>query len=117
MVLTYSRAKGFLCVLVNAINNYVNKSLLIIPLLFISCEKEVIEPARYFTHLSSGKPATVIKKKPYKLRIRKRKRRYEKINKTTISVSSGLYKHSRSCCVGSGDTSIRNTRPNTNPNY
>jgi hypothetical protein len=94
-----------------------NKSLLIIPLLFISCEKEVIEPAKYFTQLSSGKPATVIKKKPYKLatvikkkpyklRIRKRKRRYEKINKTTISVSSGLYKHSSSCCVGSGDTSI-----------
>ena len=94
-----------------------NKSLLIIPLLFISCEKEVIEPAKYFTHLSSGKPATVIKKKPYKLRIRKRKRRYEKINKTTISVSSGLYKHSSSCCVGNGDTSIRNTRSNTNPNY
>jgi len=93
-----------------------NKSLLIIPLLFISCEKEVIT-TKYFTHLSLGKPATVIKKKPYKLRIRKRKRRYEKINKTTIGVSSGHYKHSSSCCVGNGDTSIRNTRPNTNPNY
>ena len=102
---------------INVINTYMNKSLLIIPLFFISCEKEVIDPAKYIKIINSGKPATVIKKKPYKLRIRKRKRRYEKINKTTISVSSGLYKHSRSCCVGSGDTSIRNTRPNTNPNY
>ena len=96
-----------------------NKSLLIIPFFLISCEKEVIEPAKYFTHLNSGKPAKEIvdKKKPCKLRIRKRKRRYEKINKTTIGVSSGLYKHSRSCCVGSGDSSIRNIRPNTHPNY
>ena len=119
MVLTYSRAKGFLCVLVNAINNYMNKSLLIIPFFLVSCEKEVIEPAKYFTQLNSGKPATVVKndKKPFKLRLRKRKRRYEKINKTTVGVSSGLPKHVSGCYAGSGDSILRNTRPNTHPNH
>ena len=96
-----------------------NKFLLLIPLLFISCEKEAIEPAKYFQHLNSGKPAKEIvdKKKPCKLRIRKRKRRYEKINKTTFGVSSGLHKHASGCYAGSGDSILRNTRPNDYPNY
>ena len=95
------------------------KSLLIIPFFLISCEKEVIEPAKYFTHLNSGKPATEIvkDKKPFKLRLRKRKRRYEKINKTTVGVSSGLPKHVSGCYAGSGDSSIRNIRSNANPNH
>lgn len=85
----------------------------------VSCEKEVIEPAKYIQIINSGKSATVIKdgKKPCKLRLRKRKRRYEKINKTTISVSSGLSKHDSGCYVGSADSSIRNIRPNTHPNH
>mgnify|MGYP007077659774 CR=1 FL=1 len=46
------------------------KSLLLIPLFFISCEKEVIEPAKYIKIINQGKPATVIVdvKKPFKLR-------------------------------------------------
>ena len=96
-----------------------NKSLLFIPLLLISCEKEIIEPAKYIKIINQGKPATVIvdDKKPFKLRLRKRKRRYEKINKTTISISSGLYKHPSGCYVGSGDSILRNSRPNTHPNH
>jgi hypothetical protein len=119
MVLTYSRAKVFLRVLINLINTYMNKLLLLIPLFFISCEKEVIEPAKYFPNLNSGKPATemVDKKKPCKLRIRKRKRRYEKINKITVGVSSGLYKHDSSSYIRNGDSIFRNTRPNNHPNH
>jgi hypothetical protein len=94
------------------------KSLLLIPLFFISCEKDVIEPAKYIKVINQGKPATVIVdvKKPFKLRLRKRKRRYEKINKITVGVSSRLPKHASGCYAGSGDSILRNTRPNTNPN-
>jgi hypothetical protein len=96
-----------------------NKSLLFIPIFLVSCEKEVIEPAKYIKIINQGKPATVVvdNKKPFKLRLRKRKRRYEKINKTTFDVSSGLYKHASGCYVGSGDSSIRNSRSNSNPNH
>ena len=118
MVLTYSRARGF-SYFINVINTVMKKSLLIIPFFLVSCEKEVIEPAKYFTHLNSGKSATVSKsdKKSFKLRLRKRKRRYEKINKTTIGVSSRLPKHASGCYAGSGDSSIRNIRSNANPNH
>jgi len=96
-----------------------NKSLLLIPLFFISCEKEVIEPAKYIKIINSGKPATLLvdDKKPFKLRLRKRKRRYEKINKTTIGVSSRLPKHNSSSYIRNGDSSIRNIRSNANPNH
>ena len=96
-----------------------NKSLLFIPLLLISCEKEIIEPAKYINIINQGKPVTVSNddRKPCKLRLRKRKRRYEKINKTTISVSSRLSKHDSGCYAGSGDSSIRNIRSNANPNH
>ena len=119
MVLTYSRTRRVLGVLINLINTYMNKLLLLIPLFFISCEKEVIEPAKYFPNLNSGKPATEIvdKKKPCKLRIRKRKRRYEKINKITFGVSSGLYKHDSSSYIRNGDSIFRNTRPNNHPHH
>lgn len=98
---------------------YMNKSLLLIPLFLVSCEKVVIEPAKYFPNLNSGKPATemVDKKKPCKLRIRKRKRRYEKTNKITVGVSSGLYKHNSSSYIRNDDTILRNTRPNNHPNH
>jgi len=118
MVLTYSRARGF-SYFINLINTYMNKSLLLIPLFFISCEKEVIDPAKYIKIINSGKSATIVvdEKKPFKLRLRKRKRRYEKINKTTIGVSSRLPKHASSCYAGSGDSILRNTRSNANPNH
>ena len=111
--------EGFLEVLVNVINMYMNKLLLLIPLLFISCEKVVIEPAKYFPNLNSEKPATemVDKKKPGKLRIRKRKRRYEKTNQITFGVSSGLYKHDSSSYIRNNDSIFRNTRPNNHPNH
>ena len=97
-------------VFINVINTYMNKSLLIIPFFLISCEKEVIEPTKYFKHLNSGKSVTLVKndKKPFKLRLRKRRKN---INKTTIGVSSGLYKNDSSSYIRNGDSSIRNTRP------
>ena len=92
--------------------------LFVLPFFLISCEKEVIEPAKYLKALNSGKSATVVKtdKKPFKLRLRKRKRKYEKINKSTISPRNRISKYSSGCYNGSADTSIRNSRPNANSN-
>lgn len=74
--------------------------LLIISLLLVSCEKEVIEPAKYYKEITKySKVAKVAKvvvdEKANKKRTKKRKRRHEKINKNAnvpsirISVYSG----------------------------
>lgn len=95
------------------------KSLFIIPFFIVSCEKEVIEPAKYLAALNSGKPATEVKeeRKPFRLRLRKRKRKYEKINRTTVSVSNRHYRYNSSRYSGNADSSIRNIGSNTNTNH
>jgi hypothetical protein len=92
--------------------------LCVLPFFLISCEKEVISPNKYLAALNSGKSAVVVKsdKKPFKLRLRKRKRKYEKINKSSVSPRNRISKHSIGCYTGIVDTTIRNSRPNTNPN-
>jgi len=92
--------------------------LFVLPFFLISCEKEVISPAKYVKIINSGKSATVVMedKKPFKLRLKKRKRKYEKINKTSVGVRNRISKCSSGCYVGTADSSIRNSRPNANPN-
>jgi hypothetical protein len=92
--------------------------LFVLPFFLISCEKEVISPAKYINAINQGKSATVVMedKKPFKLRLKKRKRKYEKINKSTLSPRNRISKYSSGCYVGSADTSIRNSRPNANSN-
>jgi hypothetical protein len=92
--------------------------LFVLPFFLISCEKEVIEPNKYLAALSSGKSAVVVKaeKKPFKLRLRKRKRKYGKVNKIILDARNRIYKYSSSSYNGNGDSSIRTARYATNPN-
>ena len=92
--------------------------LFVLPLFLISCKKEVIEPTKYLKALSSGKSATVVKtdKKAFKLRLRKRKRKYGKINKITISPRNRISSYGSSSYSGTVDSSIRNIGYATNPN-
>ena len=83
--------------------------LYVLPFFLISCEKEVIEPAKYIEDYF-GKPAVVDKvdKKPNKLRLRKRKRKHEKINKSSYGVSNRSYKHDSGRYSRCDSCSIRN---------
>ena len=83
--------------------------LYVLPFFLVSCEKEIIEPAKYIEDYF-GKPAVVekVNKKPNKLRLRKRKRKYEKINKPSYAVSNRIYKYSSSMYVGNDSCRVRN---------
>jgi hypothetical protein len=92
------------------------KMLYVLPFFLISCEKEVIVPNKYLKDLYSGKPAVVDKvdKKANKLRFRKRKRKYEKINKPSYAVSNRIYKHDSSSYAGNDSCRVRNLRLDAN---
>ena len=94
------------------------KLLYVLPFFLISCEKEVIEPNKYLKALNSGKSAVVVKadKKPFKLRLRKRRRKYEKINSASLSPCNRITKYSSSRYVGYRDSIIRNHGYVANPN-
>jgi len=86
------------------------KKLLIASLFLVSCEKEVIEPVKYYRQLTKNQKVVEANKKP---RTKKRKRRYEKINKNANVLSIRFSKHSSSCYIGSADSSIRSIGQST----
>ncbi len=80
--------------------------LYVLPFFLVSCEKEIIEPAKYIEDYF-GKPAVVekVNKKPNKLRLRKRKRKYEKINKNADAnvIRRFMYSSGRNIGCDSGN--------------
>lgn len=83
--------------------------LLIIPLLLVSCEKEVIEPAKYYKEITKySKVAKVaVDEKDNKKRTKKRKRRHEKINKNANVPSIRISMYSGRRNFGSDTIAIR----------
>lgn len=69
-----------------------NLKLCVAIMLLASCEKEIIEPAKYYKEIT--KYSKVADEKSDKKRFKKRKRRYEKINKDANVSSIRISMHS-----------------------